>query len=91
MKLESEIESWKKYRNALDTSSREIFDQLITIARNDSAAASCSCRMLISENIFMSIVLDQQKKIYQLQKQLTQLTSSVKKEEEKQFPIKKIE
>ena len=75
------LPGWKKYRSALNHSSQKIFDEMMTIARHNADAASCSSRILISENIFMSILLDQQKKINKFQKQLEKLNKIINSSE----------
>ncbi|MHA1798804.1 MAG: hypothetical protein ACTSVY_10210 [Candidatus Helarchaeota archaeon] len=70
MLLEREISLWVDFRRALRDDEREHFDALMDIARLKSDAGSNVTRPMISEIIFMSILVAQQKEISKLKKML---------------------
>jgi hypothetical protein len=78
--LESEIQRWKMFAVALREDDREVFYQLMDICRNYASAASCAVRPVIFDAMSMSMALDQQKTLNQLQRMLNEL--QVKKENE---------
>jgi hypothetical protein len=66
--LEHEVQRWSRFARALRQDDREVFDQLMDICRNYASAASCATRPVLFEAMAMTILLDQQKTINQLQK-----------------------
>ena len=71
--LEHEIESWKDFKRALRPEDQEIFNKLMNFARIHSDAGSMSARPMLSELLFISFALEQQKKIEMLEKKVKQL------------------
>ena len=61
MALESELESWKEYRRGLRAEDRSYFDLLTNYSRKHADAGSLAARPLLSEVMFISIALEQQK------------------------------
>ncbi len=70
MALEEELSTWKRFRSALSPENQILFDELMQYAREHADAGSLAGRSLLSEVIFMSIAIEQQKKLHFLQKQL---------------------
>ena len=77
--LEHEIQRWKGFARALRKEEREAFNQLMDMCKNYASAASCATRPVLFEAMAMTILLDQQKKINQLEKKLqtTQKQSTI--------------
>jgi hypothetical protein len=76
--LEFELQSWSEYRRGLRSADREYFDTLADFARQHADAGSLAARPLLSEVIFFSIALEQQKKIKELAARIADLESQVK-------------
>ena len=68
--LDHEIQRWNGFARALRQDDRIVFEQLIDICKNYASAASNATRPVIFEAMAMTILLDQQKIINQLQKKL---------------------
>ena len=68
--LDHEIQRWNGFARALRQDDREMFEQLIDICKNYASAASNATRPVLFEAMTMTILLDQQKTINQLQKKL---------------------
>jgi len=68
--LDHEIQRWSGFARALQQNDRIVFEQLIDICKNYASAASNATRPVIFEAMAMTILLDQQKTINQLQKKL---------------------
>lgn len=66
MALEQELATWKSFRKRLEKKDQEIFDQLIQYSRHHADAGSLAARSMLSEVIFMSIAIEQQKTINDL-------------------------
>ena len=84
--LESEIESWKDYKRALRPEDQNIFDKLMIVARSHADAGSMSARPMLSEILFMSFALEQQKRIEILEKELDDLKNQQKEMEGSDSP-----
>ena len=68
--LDHEIQRWNGFARTLRQDDREVFEQLIDICKNYASAASNATRPVLFEAMAMTILLDQQKNINQLQKKL---------------------
>jgi hypothetical protein len=68
--LDHEIQRWSRFARALRQDEREVFEQLMDICRNYASAASCATRPVLFEAMAMTILLDQQKTINQLEKKI---------------------
>ncbi len=79
--LEHEIESWKDYKRALRPEDRKIFDRLMNFARIHADAGSLAARPMLSEILFMSFALEQEKKIELLKSKLRELEEIIKGKE----------
>ena len=73
MALETELHTWKALRENLSEHDKKVFDQLIQYVRKHGDAGSLAARPLLSEVVFFSIALEQQKKIKILEKTIQDL------------------
>ena len=76
--LEHEIESWKDFKRALRPGERMVFDKLMNYARIHADAGSIGGRPLLSEFLFISLALEQEKKIDQLESMIKELEKKIK-------------
>ena len=76
--LEHEIESWKDFKRALRAEDQEIFHKLMNFARIHSDAGSLSARPMLSEILFMSFAIEQEKKVEILEKRVKELEEKLK-------------
>jgi len=68
--LDTEIQSWNGFVKALRTDDREAFEQMTDACRNHASAGSNATRPEVFEPMVMSILLEQQKKLMRLEKEL---------------------
>jgi hypothetical protein len=68
--LDIEIQSWNGFAKALRTDDREAFEKLTDACRNHASAGSNATRPEVFEPMVMSILLEQQKKLTRLEKEL---------------------
>ena len=68
--LEDEINRWSGFERALRKPGREAFDELICAFRSYASECSNANNPLIFESMVMSILLDRQKRILALEKEL---------------------
>ena len=68
--LDHEMQRWNGFARALRQDDRIVFEQLMDICKNYASAASNATRPVLFEAMAMTILLDQQKIINQLQKKL---------------------
>ena len=79
--LEHEIESWKDYKRALRPEDQKIFDKLMNFARIHADAGSLSARPMLSEILFISFAIEQEKKIGLLEKKIIEIEKIIKGKE----------
>jgi len=79
--LEQEIESWKDFKRALRPEDQKVFDKLMNFARIHADAGSMSARPMLSEILFMSFAIEQEKRITRLEQELKDLKNKERKEE----------
>jgi len=79
--LEHEIESWKDYKRALRPGDQKVFNKLMNFARIHADAGSLSARPLLSEVLFISFAVEQEKKIEMLEKKVEELEKMMKGKE----------
>ncbi|MCK4370854.1 MAG: hypothetical protein KAT57_04030 [Candidatus Lokiarchaeota archaeon] len=77
--LEHEIESWKDFKRALRPEEQKIFDKLMNYARIHADAGSLSARPLLSEVLFISFAVEQEKKIEMLEEKVKELEKMIKR------------
>lgn len=68
--LDQEIQMWRGFARALRKEDREAFDQLMDICRNYASAGSNATRPVLFEAMVMCILLDHQKFLTRLKKEL---------------------
>lgn len=68
--LDTEIQTWNGFAKALRTDDREAFDRMTDACRNHASAGSNATRPEVFEPMVMSILLEQQKKLIRLEKEL---------------------
>lgn len=71
--LEHEIESWKAFKRALRPEDQKVFDKLMNFARIHADAGSLSARAMLSELLFISFAIEQEKRIEILEKRIQEL------------------
>ena len=76
--LEHEIESWKDFKRALRPEEQKIFDKLMNFARIHADAGSLSARPMLSEVLFISFAVEQEKKIEMLEEKVKELEKMIK-------------
>ena len=76
--LEHEIESWKDYKRALRPEEQKVFDRLMNYARIHADAGSLSARPMLSEVLFISFAVEQEKKIEMLKEKVKELERMIK-------------
>ena len=76
--LEHEIESWKDFKRALRPDEQRIFDKLMNFARIHADAGSMSARPMLSEVLFISFAVEQEKKIEMLEEKVKELEGMIK-------------
>jgi hypothetical protein len=76
--LEHEIESWKDFKRALRPEEQKIFDKLMNFARIHADAGSMSARPMLSELLFISFAVEQEKKIEILEEKVKKLEELIK-------------
>ncbi len=79
--LEHEIESWKEFKRALRHEEQKIFDKLMNFARIHADAGSMSARPMLSEILFISFAVEQEKKIESLEAKVNELEGMIKGKE----------
>lgn len=76
--LEHEIESWKDYKRALRPEDQRVFDKLMNYARIHADAGSLGARPMLSEILFISYAIEQEKKIEFLEARVDELEQIIK-------------
>ncbi|MFX0009341.1 MAG: hypothetical protein ACFE9R_03410 [Candidatus Hermodarchaeota archaeon] len=76
--LEHEIESWKDYKRGLRPEEQVIFDKLMNFARIHADAGSLAARPMLSEHLFISFAIEQEKKIEALMRHIQELEEVIK-------------
>ncbi|MBU1299681.1 MAG: hypothetical protein KKF20_05315 [Bacteroidetes bacterium] len=73
--IDSEIESWSKYKRGLRKEDQEIFDDLFRAARIHLAENFYAMRTIPFESIVISMLIEQRKLIKKLQEQIERSNS----------------
>jgi hypothetical protein len=79
--LEHEIESWKDFKRALRAEEQKIFNKLMNYARIHADAGSMSARPMLSEVLFLSFAVEQEKKIEMLEAKVKELAEIIKRKD----------
>ena len=68
--LDTEIQTWNGFVKALRVDDREAFEQMTDACRNHASAGSNATRPEMFEPMIMSILLEQQKRLNRVEKEL---------------------
>lgn len=77
--LETEINRWEGFRNALRGKDVEAFDQMMNACRVYASAGGSATRPILTEAMFMSILLNQQKELLEIKESLERLEKQLRK------------
>jgi cobalamin biosynthesis Co2+ chelatase CbiK len=92
MKLESEIAEWKPFMKALPSMrEKEAFEELMNHCRRHTMAAGASVRPIMSDAMFMSILLAHEKELREIKALLEKLNNEKEKQQDEnsQLGLKK--
>ena len=70
LKLDKEVQRWSSFARALRKEERETLEQLMDICRNYASAGSNATRPVMFEAMVMCILLEQQKTLNRLKKEI---------------------
>lgn len=76
--LEMEIQSLKPIREGLIPNERKYFDNIMYYGRKHNDAGSLSARMFILEPLFLSALIEHDKTLEELEKNLYRIKKNVK-------------
>ena len=76
LRLDKEIQRWSGFARALRKDDRETFEELMDVCRNYSSAGSNATRPVLFEAMVMCVLVEQQKTLNRLQKQVDSTKSS---------------
>jgi hypothetical protein len=68
--LDAELQSWNGFAKALRTDDRKAFERLADACRNHASAGSNATKPELFEPMFMSMLLEQEKKLIRIEKEL---------------------
>jgi hypothetical protein len=68
--LDAELQSWNGFAKALRSDDREAFERLTDACRNHASAGSNATRPELFEPMVISILVEQEKKLIRLEKEL---------------------
>lgn len=71
--LEAEIKRWSSFRKALRGKELEAFENIMKTCRAYGSAGGMATRPILTESMFMSILLSHQKSLMEIQKILERL------------------
>jgi len=74
--IDSELSSWSKFRRGLRIEDQESFDDLFRAAKLHLAENFYAMRTIPFESIAVSMLLEQHKRIRQLERELAQMKTS---------------
>jgi len=77
MVLEGEIKKWEAFLRALRKEDREAFEDLMNACRSYASAAAASTRPVVTEAMFMSILLSHQRSLKEFRAALERLKSTL--------------
>lgn len=80
MILEKEIKKWKGFVRALRADDRAAFEELMNACRRYASAAGAALRPIVTEAMFMSILISHQKMLREIEATLEKLKSSTQSE-----------
>jgi hypothetical protein len=71
--LEAEIRLWGSFRKALRGKDLEAFDKMMNSCRTYASAGGSATRPILTEAMFMSILLNQQRELMEIRESLERL------------------
>ena len=71
--IDAELASWSKFRRGLRKDDQEVFDEIFRAAKLHLAENFYAMRAIPFESMMMSIVVEQQKAIQKLEKEVEKL------------------
>ena len=71
--LEEEIMRWESFRRALHDRDTEAFDKMMVACRVYASAGGMATRPILTEAMFMSILVSQQKELMEIRESLERL------------------
>jgi hypothetical protein len=77
MALEREIKKWEGFLRALRRDDRAAFEELMNACRRYASAAGAATRPILTDAMFMSILLSHQKVLREIEDALEKLRSSL--------------
>jgi len=77
--LETEIARWEGFRKALRGKELEAFDRMMNACRAYASAGGMATRPVLTEAMFMCILLSQQKEIMEIKESLERLEKQLQK------------
>lgn len=75
--LDIELQSWSGFAKALRSDDREAFERLTDACRNHASAGSNATRPEVFEAMVMSVLLEQEKKLIRVEKELNAIKQCV--------------
>jgi hypothetical protein len=76
--LEAEISLWEGFRKALRDKDLEAFTQMMNACRMYASASSMATRPILTEAMFMSILLNQRKELTEVKENLERLEKKLR-------------
>ena len=76
LKLDKEVQRWSGFARALRKDDRKIFEQMMDTCRNYASAESNATRPVMFEAMIMCVLLEQQKVLNRLKKEIDSTKSS---------------
>jgi hypothetical protein len=76
LRLDKEIQRWSSFARALRKDDRGTFEQLMDVCRNYASAGSNATRPVMFEAMVMCILLEQQKMLNRLKKEIASTKST---------------
>ena len=76
LKLDKEVQRWSGFARALRKDDRQIFEQMMDTCRNYASAGSNATRPVMFEAMVMCVLLEQQKVLKRLKKEIDSTKSS---------------
>lgn len=71
--IDAELTSWSKFRRGLRKEDQDVFDEIFRAAKLHLAENFYAMRAVPFESMMMSIIIEQQKKIKKLEKEVERL------------------
>jgi hypothetical protein len=76
--LEAEISRWEGFRKSVRGDDLKAFDEMMNACRMYASAGSMATRPILTEAMFMSILLSQQKELMEIRESLERLEKKLR-------------